>query len=262
MTYETIHFETAEAIATITLDRPDNANALNPAMGRELYDAALRCAADGGIRAVIVTGKGKMFCAGGDLKAFHEQGDQASAMVTRLASDLHAALTRLAHLDAPVVMAVNGMAAGAGFSLALSGDFIIASEAARFVSAYTGAGLTPDGSSTYFLPKHVGLLRAKELLFTNRVLSAEEACAWGLANKVVPPDALMAEARSLAAGFAQGPTRVFGALKQLLLSAYDSPLESQLERETRNIAMTVGSRDGRHGIESFLAKKPPSFQGE
>ena len=262
MTYETIRFDIADSIATITLDRPDDANALNATMGRELYDVALRCAADRTIRAVVVTGSGKMFCAGGDLKEFHALGDAASAAVTRLASALHAAQTRFAHMDAPVVMAVNGTAAGAGFSLALSGDFVLASESARFVSAYTVAGLTPDGSSTYFLAKHVGLLRAKELLFTNRVLSAEEACAWGLVNKVVPEAELMAEAQALAARFAAGPTKAYGALKQLLLDAYAEPLESQLEHETRSIAAMIDSRDGRHGIESFVEKKTPRFEGE
>ena len=262
MTYRTITFETADQVATITLNRPDDANALNAQMGDELYDAALRCDSDREIRAVIVTGKGAMFCAGGDLKAFHALGEAAPAGVTRLASTLHAALTRFAHLDAPVVMAVNGTAAGAGFSLALAGDFVIASQTARFVSAYTAAGLTPDGSSTYFLPKHVGLLRAKELLFTNRSLTAEEACAWGMVNKVVPVDALMNEANALAASFAKGPTMAFGALKQLLLSAYDSPLESQLERETQAIAAMIGSRDGQQGVAAFVEKKKPSFRGE
>lgn len=262
MSYETIRFETADGVSRITLDRPDDANALNAQMGRELYDAALRCASDRGLRAVVITGRGKMFCAGGDLKSFHAEGEAAAAAVMRLASTLHAALIRFAQLDAPVIMAVNGTAAGAGFSLALAGDFVIASERARFVSAYTAAGLTPDGSSTYFLPKHVGLLRAKELLFTNRALSAEEACAWGLVNKVVPEDALEAEADALAADFAQGPTLAFGGLKQLLLSAYDTPLESQLERETRGIVAMIDSRDGRHGIESFVEKRKPSFRGE
>ena len=262
MTYETIKFETADGIARITLDRPDDANALNAQMGRELYEAALRCDSDRSLRAVVVTGSGKMFCAGGDLKEFHSLGEAASAAVTRLASELHAALIRFAHLNAPVIMAVNGTAAGAGFSLALAGDFVIASEAARFVSAYTAAGLTPDGSSTYFLAKHVGLLRAKELLFTNRTLSAEEARDWGIVNKVVAEDALMDETEAIAARFAQGPTLAYGALKQLLLNAYSESLESQLDQETRAIAAMMRSRDGRHGIESFVDKKKPSFLGE
>ena len=148
MTYQTLRLEIADSIATITIDRPDDANALDARMALELHDAAVRCADDAGVRAVIVTGNGRMFCAGGDLKAMHAQGEGRHAYITRMATDLHNALARFAHMDAPVVMAVNGTAAGAGFSLALTGDYVIAADKAKFVSAYTASGLTPDGSPT------------------------------------------------------------------------------------------------------------------
>ena len=262
MTYQTLRLEIADSIATITIDRPDDANALDARMALELHDAAVRCADDAGVRAVIVTGNGRMFCAGGDLKAMHAQGEGRHAYITRMATDLHNALARFAHMDAPVVMAVNGTAAGAGFSLALTGDYVIAAEKAKFVSAYTASGLTPDGSSTFYLAKHVGLLRAKELLFTNRVLSAEEACAWGMVNRVVPGEQLMDEARTMAASFAAGPTRAFGELKELLLTAYAESFETQLDKETRAIAGMQKTHDGPHGIESFLNKQKPDFMGK
>jgi 2-(1,2-epoxy-1,2-dihydrophenyl)acetyl-CoA isomerase len=157
--------------------------------------------------------------------------------------------------------AVNGAAAGAGFSLALSGDYVLAAREAKFVSAYTASGLTPDGSSTYFLAKHVGLLRAKELILTNRVLSAGEAFSWGLVSRVVDAGDLKSEARKLATNFAAGPTKAYGGSKRLLLSAYEASLESQLENEAVSHATTSRTEDGRHGINAFANKQRPQFKG-
>ncbi|MEM6745743.1 MAG: enoyl-CoA hydratase/isomerase family protein, partial [Pseudomonadota bacterium] len=214
MTYETMRFEAADGIATITLRREDSpANALNAKMAEELFDAAVRCGAQD-VRAVILTAEGRMFCGGGDLAEMDAAPD-AHAHLSKMATLLHAGVSRLAHNDAPVVTAVNGTAGGGGFSLALAGDVVLAAEGAKFVSAYTASGLTPDGSSTYFLAKHVGLLRAKELILTNRVLTAQEACDWGLVTRVVAAEDLQAEARKLAEGFAAGPTLAYGGAKRL-----------------------------------------------
>lgn len=262
MPYDTITFDIIDHIARITLNRPDEANALNGQMGIELFDAAVRCSTDQNVRAVVFTGTGKMFSAGGDLKDMQDHGDAKEAHLTRLATHLHGTITRFAHLDAPVIMAINGTAAGAGFSLALAGDFVIASDKAKFISAYTASGLTPDGSSTYYLAKHVGLLRAKELLLTNRLLTADEACAWGMVNRVVPADTLMEETEKLAATFAAGPTKAYGGVKRLLQTAYADPLETQLDRETRGIAGMMRTHDGPHGLDAFLNKKTPEFKGK
>ncbi len=262
MDFKTLTFEHRDGVATITLSRPDEANALSLQMASEMHEVAIRCSSDSAVRAVIVTGTGKMFCPGGDLKDMQAQGDRMPEHLTRMATALHGAITRFAHMNAPVIMALNGTAAGGGFSLALSGDYIIASDKAKLVSAYTASGLTPDGSSTYFLAKHVGLLRAKELLLTNRVLTAAEALDWGLVNRVVAPDALMPEANKLAQTFATGPTKAIGGLKALLLTAYSGPLETQLDRETRSISDMMRTRDGRHGIEAFIGKSKPTFTGE
>ena len=178
------------------------------------------------------------------------------------ASSLHNAIIRFQQMDPPVVMAINGTAAGAGFSIALSGDYVFAAEGVKYVSAYTASGLTPDGSSTYFLAKHVGLLRAKELALTNRVLTAEEALEWGMVNKVVPADQLMSEAKKLARSFAAGPTKAFGQTKRLLLSAYQAALEAQLDCESRCIVAMSRTDDGRHGIDSFANKQKPKFTGQ
>ncbi len=264
MAYETLKFVIAENIATITLDRPDDANALNGKMADELLEVSVECCTNKEIRAVILTGKGKLFCGGGDLKEFNAVGDKKEAHVIKVASALHSAIVRFSNMAAPLIVAVNGTAGGGGFSLLLAGDYILASSKAKFVSAYTASGLTPDGSSTYFLAKHVGLLRAKELMFTNRVLSADEACDWGMVSRVVEPDDLddlMIEAMAMAKTFANGPTQAYGELKRLLLSAYDAPMEMQLEKETRSISGMMKTHDGPHGLEAFLNKQKPEFKG-
>jgi 2-(1,2-epoxy-1,2-dihydrophenyl)acetyl-CoA isomerase len=262
MRYQTILFDVADNIATVTLNRPDDANALDAQMAGELFDVAVRCSTDENVRALVITGTGRMFCAGGDLKDMQDQGDDKPAHLIHMATRLHAAITRLAHMDAPVIMAVNGTAAGGGFSLALAGDHVIASDRAKFISAYTASGLTPDGSSTYHLAKHVGLLRAKELLLTNRLLTADEACSWGIVNRVVAADDLMGEADKLARTFAAGPTKAYGGLKRLLLTAYSDPMETQLEKETQGISGMMNTHDGPHGLDSFLKKETPDFKGK
>jgi len=261
LSYKTLTFDVADGVATITLNRPDNANALTKTMGEELFDVAVKCDWQGDIRAVILTATGTMFCAGGDLKDFNSRGEDIAAFLTATATPLHNAITRFQRMDAPVVIAVNGTAAGAGFSIALCGDYVMAVPEAKFVSAYTASGLTPDGSSTYFIAKHVGLLRAKELVLTNRVLSAEEAMSWGIVSRVVPAEALMEEANKLAAKFASGPTKAYGGSKRLLLSAFEASLERQLEDETVAISTMSRTEDGRHGIDAFANKRKPTYKG-
>lgn len=261
MSYETLSFAVADGVATITLNRPDNANSLNKQMAEELFDVAVKCEWEADIRAAVLTATGKMFCAGGDLKTFNAQGHDIAAHLTETATPLHNAITRFQRMDPPLVMAVNGTAAGAGFSLALAGDYVLACPEAKFISAYTASGLTPDGSSTYFIAKHVGLLRAKELVLTNRLLSAEEAQQWGIVSRVVPAADLVGEAQKMAQAFAAGPTRAFGGSKRLLLSAFNASLETQLEDETVSIATMSRSEDGRHGIDAFANKRKPTFKG-
>ena len=262
MTYDTLEFDQQDGIATLTLNRPDDANALNAVMARELFDVSIRCATDPGLRAILWTARGKLFCGGGDLAEMDANTDGLEAHLLEMATILHQALIRFASLDAPMVIAVNGSAGGAGFSMALSGDYVMASDQAKFVSGYTASGLTPDGSSTYFLAKHVGLLRAKELILTNRVLSPQEALDWGIVNRVVPADDLMAEAQAMTARFAAGPTRAFGGAKRLLQSAYTAEMERQLEVEAVAISRVSQTADAQGGIHAFLNKQKPEFGGK
>lgn len=261
MTYENITLERRDGVATLTLNRPNAANSIDLPLARELMDAAIVCDDDPDTRAVIVTGAGPMFCAGGDLRSFASAGDAISSRLKELTAYLHAAVSRLTRMAAPVIAAVNGTAAGAGFSLAIAADLAIASESASFVMAYTNAGLVPDGSSTFFLPRRIGDRRARELMLTNRKLSAAEALEWGIVNQVVPAAQVLPAAQALAAKLAQGPTGAYGATKALLNDSFAHGLETQMELEARAIAAASIAADGREGITAFLEKRKPRFTG-
>ena len=262
MTYETLLFEVSDGLAKITLNRPGAANSLNGAMAHDLMMAAIQCDEDPDIRAVLLTATGKMFCAGGDLKTFHGFGEDMGARLKEITLYLHGATSRFSRMDPPLVVAVNGIAAGAGMSIAVSGDQVLAARSAMFTSAYTAAGLSPDGSSTYFIPRLVGLRRAQELMLTNRRLNAEEALEWGLINRVVDDEDLAEEAEKLARGLAAGATRAYGAVKTMLTETFTNPLETQMEIEARLISAMATSRDGREGIDAFVNKRKPDFIGK
>ena len=262
MEYQTILFEVRDGVAHITLNRPDAANSVNLQMARDLVDAAVRCGQDTSVRAVLLHGNGRMFCSGGDLKAFAAAGDGLPAHLKDLTIHLHAAVSMLARMKAPVIAAVHGSAAGAGLPLACAADIVLAAESTRFTMAYTRAGLTPDGGSTFFLPRLVGQRRALELALMNRVLSAREALDWGIVTMVVPDEELLDQARSLAAQLAAGPTKAFAAAKRLLLSGWTETLESQLEQESRAITAMAATADASEGIAAFLEKRRPGFKGD
>jgi len=260
--YKTLLFDVRDNVAHITLNRPDAANSINEDMGKDLMHAALRCDEDPEIRAVLISGAGKIFSGGGDLKAFAAKGDQLPYHVKEITTYLHAAMSRLTRMDAPVVAAVHGAVAGAGMSIAIACDMVVAAETTRFTVAYTRAGLVPDGSSTYFLPRIVGLKRALELTLTNRMFSAQEALQWGLVTHVVPDHELLTRARAIAAQLAAGPTRAYGISKRLLHSGWTETLETQMENESQAIANSARTADAREGITSFLEKRPPKYKGK
>lgn len=164
-----------------------------------------------------------------------------------------------ARMTLVAVIAVNGLAAGAGFSLSLTGDYVLAAESAKFTMAYTAAGLTPDGSSTWFVPRLIGLRKAQELMLTNRTLTAREACEWGLVTKTVADDTLQNEALAIARQLASGPLQAQSVVKKRLLSTLGHGLEEQMELEGREIARAVASPDGTEGIQAFMEKQRPSF---
>jgi len=254
----TLQLEIRDSIAFLTLTRPEAANTLNLQCGREFLAAAFAIEA-AAVRAVVLTGAGKNFCFGGDLKGMMASGSDVRAYLSELTTHLHAGMTLLARLDAPVIAAVNGTAAGAGLGLVLAADLAVAARSAKFVPAYTAVGLTPDAACTFLLPRAVGYKRAMELFLTNRALDAEQALDWGLVNEVVEDDQLAATAAALAARLAAGPVGAFGAVKRLLAES-EPGLETQLARESRSIAARGATAEGRAGIAAFLEKRAPTFR--
>ena len=261
MHLETLRLRIDGSIARITLRRPDSANAFNPTMAQELLQVTIACDVDPTIRVVLLDAEGKMFCAGGDLGHFAGAGNTLAPLLKRMTVDLHAAIARLARMRAPVVVAVQGAAAGAGFSLTCACDLVLAARSAKFTLAYTKAGLVPDGSSTYFLPRILGRRRALELMLLNPVLTAEDAQQWGLVTRVTDDDALATESMTLVENIAQGPTEAYAATKRLVLASPHETLESQMELEAAAITEAATGVDGQEGIAAFLEKRPPRFQG-
>jgi 2-(1,2-epoxy-1,2-dihydrophenyl)acetyl-CoA isomerase len=214
--YQAILYELRGGVAQITLNRPDAANSLNYQLSTELLDALIRSEENPEVRALILTGTGRFFCAGADLKSFYTQ---VGALKDRI-SHLHVALSRIVRAPFPVIAAVNGTAAGGGMGLACGCDMIVAAESAKFVMAYSRIGLSPDGTTTYFLPRRIGIGRALELAYTNRTLNAREALEWGLVNQVVSDADLATETHKLASGLAQGATRALAAAKRLMHTGF------------------------------------------
>ena len=263
MDLETINFKIENEIAYIELNRPKQYNSLNQTMADDLFKVSLECDDNPKIRSVLMTGSGEdAFCAGGDVNSFYKYCNKISSHLKEVTTTLHGAISRLSRMNAPLIVAVNGVAAGAGFSFVGFADIAIASTNATFVSAYSKIGLTPDGSSTYFLPRIIGTRRYTELILTNRVLSANEALEWGLINKVVDLKDLKDEANNLAQKLASGPSLAFGKLKNLVNNSFLDSLEGQMEYESRMIAESAKTKDGINGIEAFVNKKSVIFRGQ
>ncbi len=250
------------SVATITLYRPNRYNALNGQMVEELLEAVHTCQEDRAVRAVVLTGAGQAFCAGGDVREFIEHADAITSHVTQLLGPLHSVISSLCRMPKPVIAGVSGVAAGAGMGLAMACDLVVAAESARFTMAYTKIGLPPDAGSSYFLPRLVGLRRAMELTFTNRVLAAEEAKAWGLVNRVVPDAELATAVDALANELASGPTLALGWAKRLLLMSDQTSLETQMDNEAKLIALSSETADFREGVQAFTEKRMPTFRGQ
>jgi 2-(1,2-epoxy-1,2-dihydrophenyl)acetyl-CoA isomerase len=245
------------AVLTITLNRPDVFNAFNAALHARLREA-LEEAGSPDVRAVVITGAGRGFCSGQDLKEFQEM---PGSIRERLEQTYHPNIRLIRGLEKPVLAAVNGPCAGAGLSLAAACDIRIASDAATFVPGFIGIGLVPDSGGSWFLHRLLGFARAFEWMTSNRKLTAAEAHAWGLVSEVVEADGFAARTAELAAEHAARPTRGVGLTKRLFEHAYDASLEEQLALEAGLQQEATGTADFAEGVTAFLEKRAPRFSG-
>ena len=259
---EPVLVETDGPVLKVTLNRPDKLNSFNEAMHLALRAAVGRAEVEADIRAVLLTGAGRGFCAGQDLGDRNVGADQELDLGATIEAFYNPLIRRLRALEKPVVCAVNGVAAGAGANLALACDIVLAARSAKFIQAFCRIGLVPDSGGTYFLPRLVGEARARALALTGEVVTAEQAMAWGLVWQVIEDDRLQAEASTVARRLADGPTRGLGLIKRALNASLGNGLDAQLDLE-RDLQREAGAtRDYREGVAAFLAKRPAVFRGE
>ena len=259
MSVPSIQVETRGPVALVTLNRPDNANTINLQLAMDLLAAAMTCSSNNTVRAVVLTGAGRNFCFGGDLRAIASEGVE-SGYLRELTGYLHSAISHFVRMDPPVIAAVNGTAAGAGVGLAAMADLAICGKSSRFNLAYTNVGLTPDGGTSFFLPRVIGARRTMELLLLNKALLARQALDWGLVNEVVDDEELLERALEIAGQLAEGATGAIGQTKRLVSHALGA-LESHMTLESETIAAQAASVDGVEGIRAFLEKRKPDFSG-
>ncbi len=255
-------YEVRDHVAHVRFTRPEGANAVNPAFSADLRSVMVAIEFDDEVRAVSVTADGKVFCAGGDLKLFHEAGDQVASLASDMLVDYHGAIYKMNSIPKPFVAGVRGAAGGAGLSLMSAFDLVVSGESAKYTMAYTRAGVTPDGTSSYFVARHIGLRRMLDLTLTNRVLDAAEAESWGLVNRVVPDDDVDSAAAELAEQLASGPAWALGHAKRVVYHGYDHSLQAAGEYEGAVIAQAMRGHDGLEGIAAFAEKRRPDFIGE
>jgi 2-(1,2-epoxy-1,2-dihydrophenyl)acetyl-CoA isomerase len=258
MAIPSVYVETRGAVALVTLNRPDSANTLDLQAAMDFLAAAMTCARSPGVRVVVLTGAGRNFCFGGDLRSIAANFSDVSGYLRELTGYLHSAISQFARMDAPVIAAVNGTAAGAGVGLVAMADLAICGKASKFNLAYTGVGMTPDAGTSFLLPRAIGVRRTMELLLLNRVLSAPEALDWGLVNQVVEDTQILEEAFRIADGLSTGALRAFGKTKRLVARSLGA-FESHMVLESETIASQALAREGTEGITAFLQKRPADF---
>jgi 2-(1,2-epoxy-1,2-dihydrophenyl)acetyl-CoA isomerase len=261
MSEDPVLFKVEDGVAEIRLNRPQAGNTINLPLARGVLQAAIRCDQDAAVRCVVLTGEGKLFCGGGDLAGMDQAGGDVPGYLSELAGTLHMAITRLMRMAKPLLVLVNGPAAGAGVSLAVMGDVVLAARSAHFTAAYGSVGLTPDGGLSWLLPRLVGVRKAQEMILRNQRIAADAAEAMGLITRAVDDAELAQEGRNVAAELANGPTAALGAARVLLLDALSTTLETQLEREVRSLSASSRTAEHREGVAAFLARRKPDFRG-
>ncbi len=252
--------EEQEGTALVTLNRPQSLNALNTSLAKKLYAILVHLERKQEIKTIVITGEGKGFCAGGDVKEFYQKHERWS-YIMELAGTLHQCVTSIRRAPKPVIAAVNGVASGAGMSLVLACDLAVADENASFNMAYIKIAASPDGGGSLILSRILGLKKASELIFSGRMVKAREALELGLINQVAPPGKTLEKAMELARQLNQGPPIALAASKELINKALFPDLENHLEAERRSIARLGTTKDFQEGLEAFFQKRSPNFKG-
>jgi 2-(1,2-epoxy-1,2-dihydrophenyl)acetyl-CoA isomerase len=246
-------------ILEVTLNRPEAYNALNLDMMTRLTESLALAATDASIKGVLITGKGKAFCAGGDLKWISQQKESAGAVLRRLAPQFHLSVLEIRRMEKPVLAALNGIAAGGGFALALACDFRVMGHSAALRQAYTSSGLSIDGGGSFALPRFVGLARAMEIMAFDEPISSAQALEWGLVTKVVPDADVLSGSFAMLNQLTRTSLHSFAWSKKLMMSSLDNTLETQLEMERQGISDCAAHPDGQEGIKAFVEKRKPSY---
>ncbi|SFQ32722.1 2-(1,2-epoxy-1,2-dihydrophenyl)acetyl-CoA isomerase [Variovorax sp. OK605] len=257
---EGIAWGVADGIGRIVLKRPERANAIGRSSARVLVRAIDEVIAQQP-RAILLTGEGRVFCAGGDIGEFVAAGEALPALVDDILNRLHPALLRLSAQPAPLVVAVNGAVGGAGVGLALCGDFVLAAESMKLRTGYAAIGLSPDAGASYFLARRVGLVRAQQLLMLSDAIDSQRCLAWGAVDALHPDAELMAAAEALVARLANGASASFAGIKALCAGAPGRPFEEHLAMEQKLLRERAGSGDAKEGVAAFVEKRAPRFTG-
>ena len=261
MAYSTILYDLADGVATLTFNRPEVRNAFNDVMAAEVQAALKTAERDEQVRCLVITGAGQGFCAGQDLAALRERGGEVSFR-EHLQQTYHPIVAKLYSIEKPIVAAINGAAAGAGWGIALACDIRYAAESAKFRLAFSGIGLAPDSGTSFFLPRLIGLGRALELAYTNEMLDANYALALGLVNKIFINDQLLPATLELARKLAQAPTRGLGLTKRAMNYALNVNLAEALDYEAHLQEIAGRTIDHHEGVQAFLEKRSPKFTGK
>lgn len=254
-------FDEQTGVATLTFNRPDVLNAINVPMAEAFLEAVKALNGNPGLRCIVMTGAGRAFMAGGDVASMAGSPEQVKDVIDGLLIPLNEAILLLRDMDAPIIAGVKGAAAGAGLSLALMADIIVADENAKFLIAYNGIGAVPDCGGTWFLPHKIGTARATEMMLLSRQHTATEAKDWGLLAEVAPADSFDEVLKATVNRVAEGPTRAFGAFRRLLDQAHGKPLAAQLDAEHQAFLKVIQTDDFKEGVSAFVGKRPAAFTG-
>ena len=261
MEFSALRLDVGDGLARLTFIDTARANPIDGNFCAEICEAAILISEDPRVRCLLITAEGKTFSYGGDISSFVDDLDNLPANIKRWTTTLHSAIARLQRMNAPIVAAVQGVCAGGMSGFVAGSDIVVAADNARFVAAYAGIGYNCDAGSSIMYSRRMGLARARKFLLLNETLNAAEALAASLADEVVALDQLHARAEAVAAQLAAGPTRAFGEMRRLLLSANDQPLETQLELEAQALARSAATADAREGLTAFAEKRAAVFKG-